>query len=234
MRWFWLFMERRRGSIIKINYYALVCDLPWLIKPEVLITIYMHTPKRQITFKWVQHQKETEHNRAHWGQNIAEWSKNWKQNTTTNHLPNLFCLNFSLFALHRPWRKTWVASPGSGTAAARAALPIPISVCSICRLSRQWYGCQCSGFLTCTQLLMHAIAHRRLYGHRKGVCTGSRLWAKNPLPHRGLEPASVLRSCQSPSPCGLLTTGWSTFGKTRNFFTEFCPPTQWPQCWKLR
>ena len=26
-------------------------------------------------------------------------------------------------------------------------------------VSKQWYGCQCLGFLTCTQLLMHAIAH---------------------------------------------------------------------------
>ena len=34
---------------------------------------------------------------------------------------------------------------------------------------------------------------RGLYGHRKRVCTGSWLWEKNPLPHRGLEPASVLR-----------------------------------------
>ena len=32
-----------------------------------------------------------------------------------------------------------------------------------------------------------------LYGHRKRVCTGSGLWEKNPLWHRGLEPASVLR-----------------------------------------
>ena len=34
---------------------------------------------------------------------------------------------------------------------------------------------------------------RGLYGHGKRVCTESRLWEKNPLPHRGLEPASVLR-----------------------------------------
>ena len=27
------------------------------------------------------------------------------------------------------------------------------------RVSRHWYGCQCLGFLTCTQMLMHAIAH---------------------------------------------------------------------------
>ena len=33
---------------------------------------------------------------------------------------------------------------------------------------------------------------RGLYGHRKRVCTGSWLWETNPVPHRGLEPASVL------------------------------------------
>ena len=31
-----------------------------------------------------------------------------------------------------------------------------------------------------------------LYGHHKGVCTGSWLWEKNHLPHQGLEPESVL------------------------------------------
>ena len=34
---------------------------------------------------------------------------------------------------------------------------------------------------------------RGLYGHRDRICTGSWLWEKNPLPHRGLEPTSVLR-----------------------------------------
>ena len=32
---------------------------------------------------------------------------------------------------------------------------------------------------------------RGLYGHRKRVCTESGLWEKNPLLHRGDEPASV-------------------------------------------
>ena len=68
----------------------------------------------------------------------------------------------------------------------RAALPIPVSVCSIqeqrypflsvcavfkssatrsCQcvqhfhLSKLWYGCQCWGFLTCAQMLVHAITH---------------------------------------------------------------------------
>ena len=42
---------------------------------------------------------------------------------------------------------------------------------------------------------------RGLYEHRKTVCTGCWLWEKNPLPHRGLEPASVLRvAFQSDAP----------------------------------
>ena len=49
------------------------------------------------------------------------------------------------------------------------------------------------GNVTCTQLLMHAIAHWGLYGQRKRVCTGRWLWEKVPFPYRGLEPASVLR-----------------------------------------
>ena len=32
---------------------------------------------------------------------------------------------------------------------------------------------------------------RGMYGHRKRVCTESWLWDKNPLPHRGIEPASA-------------------------------------------
>ena len=27
-------------------------------------------------------------------------------------------------------------------------------------VSKQWYGCQCLGFLTCAQMLMHATPHR--------------------------------------------------------------------------
>ena len=33
--------------------------------------------------------------------------------------------------------------------------------------------------------------HTRMYGHRKRVCSESWLWEKNPLPHRGIEPASA-------------------------------------------
>ena len=58
----------------------------------------------------------------------------------------------------------------------------------------------------CWRMWLHAAAVRtpctdadacdyvqRLYGHRKRVCTGSWLWEKNLLLHRGFEPASVLR-----------------------------------------
>ena len=55
-------------------------------------------------------------------------------------------------------------------------------------VSRQWYGYQCLGLLTCSQ----CWCIRGLYGHRKRVCTESWPWEKNPLPDRGLEPASVL------------------------------------------
>ena len=43
--------------------------------------------------------------------------------------------------------------------AARAALPIPNSAHVIFFVSKQRYGCQCLGSLTCAQMLMHAIAH---------------------------------------------------------------------------
>ena len=39
-------------------------------------------------------------------------------------------------------------------------------------------------------IFVHAIA-LGVCGHRKWVCTESGLWEKNPLPHRGIEPASA-------------------------------------------
>ena len=47
------------------------------------------------------------------------------------------------------------------TAASRAALPIPISVCIIflCPNHGIQHGCQCLGFLTSAQMLRHATAH---------------------------------------------------------------------------
>ena len=98
---------------------------------------------------------------------------------------------FTLFVLHCPVWEIWVALPGCSTAAARAVLPIPTSACSILCVSKQQYGCQCLGFLVCTQmLLMHAMA-RGLCGHRRRVCAGSLLKEKSLCCNWGLEPASV-------------------------------------------
>ena len=47
---------------------------------------------------------------------------------------------------------------GKATTFTRAGLPIPTSVCRIF-VSKQWYGCQCLGFLTCAQMLMYMVAH---------------------------------------------------------------------------
>ena len=42
-------------------------------------------------------------------------------------------------------------------------------------------------------MFMHAIAQRELRMNRNGVCTKALPWEKNPLPHRGIEPESILR-----------------------------------------
>ena len=54
----------------------------------------------------------------------------------------------------RKFRSTYLGK----TAATREALPSPISVCSIFA-SKQWYGWQCLGILTCAQMLLHAVEH---------------------------------------------------------------------------
>ena len=71
----------------------------------------------------------------------------------------LLYLSICFFNTSSPLREIRVTLPAEGTAAARAALPIPISVCSIVRVSKQWCGCTCFGFLTCTRVQMHAMAH---------------------------------------------------------------------------
>ena len=68
-----------------------------------------------------------------------------------------FLLFFSAsFILGRKFRSPYL---GTATAATRAVLPIPNSACSYFCVSKQRYGCQCLGSLTCTQKLMNAIAH---------------------------------------------------------------------------
>ena len=60
--------------------------------------------------------------------------------------------------LHRPLRDIWVRV--TLTRVGRAAARTHCYRCvQYCRVSKQWCGCQCSGLLTCTQMVMHAIAH---------------------------------------------------------------------------
>ena len=40
-----------------------------------------------------------------------------------------------------------------------SAIPISCQCVQYFRVSKQWYGCQCLGCLTCTRILMHVIAH---------------------------------------------------------------------------
>ena len=91
--------------------------------------------------------------------------------------------------------------PGLGIAAAiRAALPTPISVYSIFVCSNIGTTASVWDFNVCTAVDA-CDCTRGLYGQRKRVCTESWLWKQNPLPHRGLEPASVLRlAFQSDAP----------------------------------
>ena len=77
--------------------------------------------------------------------NPQQFSTLWTHNHTNDMIP-------SWYYFIVPCRKF-----GQGTAATRAVLSIPISMCSI-SVSKQWYGSQCLGFLTCVQMLMHATA----------------------------------------------------------------------------
>ena len=57
---------------------------------------------------------------------------------------------------------------------------------------KQWFICDRSGFVTCARVFMHTAAHRGCRNTvRDSICTGSRFWEKNILPHQGIEPESV-------------------------------------------
>ena len=59
------------------------------------------------------------------------------------------------------------------------------------RVSKQWYGCQRLGFLTCTQMLVNVTAHLGCVDTVRESAPEAD-WKKNALLHQGLEPASVL------------------------------------------
>ena len=57
-------------------------------------------------------------------------------------------------------------------------------------VSKQWYGCQCLGFLMCTQMLMHVIACRDCADTRRESALKVD-WEKNPLLYWRLEPQVI-------------------------------------------
>ena len=91
-----------------------------------------------------------------------------------------------------PRRKFESPYPGKAQQPQEQRYPfLPVCVVFLC-VQTMVYGCQNLEYLTCTQILMNAIAH----GGGTDTVRESALetdWEKNPLPHRGFEPASVLR-----------------------------------------
>ena len=105
---------------------------------------------------------------------------------------SFFFFFFAVFlVLHCPYWEIQVALPGQGTAAAGAALPIPISACCTFVCPNNAMAASAWDFLTCARMLMHVIAHGGCTGIVR-VCAGGWLLEKTPLPHQGFEPASVL------------------------------------------
>ena len=84
---------------------------------------------------------------------FAEWAAHGQR---IHWYQNLF--SFFLSSSLIPCGKFRWPYLGKVTAATRAALSIPNSTCVFLCVSRQRYGCQCLGSLTCTQMLMLAIA----------------------------------------------------------------------------
>ena len=79
--------------------------------------------------------------------------------------------NFSspLSLVRNSGQLTWVQNSSSKCSTTHSYLCVQYF-----HVSKQRYGCQCLGFLTCTQMLMHTIAHRGCTD-----CTGSWLGEKS-------------------------------------------------------
>ena len=121
---------------------------------------------------------------------------------------------------------------------AKAALPVPTNVYVFVRrkssatrsyqcvrfcVSRQRYGCQCLGFLTCSQRWCMLYCTRGLYGHRKRVCTESWLWEKNPLPDGASNPRQHCTWLFSQT---LYQLSWPRSTYTLRFYTDIHTHTQ--------
>ena len=77
-----------------------------------------------------------------------------------------------------PCRKFGSPTLGTGTAAARAALPIPIRVCSSFLCPNHGMGASVWGFLTCALMLLHAIDDLR---KSKGLYSISCIYRSMPV-----------------------------------------------------
>ena len=142
-----------------------------------------------------------------------------------------------------------------GTAAAGAALLIPVSVCSIfwCPDSCYTVGTDCCSQLPalgifkhaprCWCMRLHTIVHRGCTDTiRKSTTDTIRKsaleadWAKTPLPHRGLKPASVLHACQSvqfTSCCFFIMRGEIIYGHLGKLIQENIIFMRFCCCFKL-
>ena len=94
-----------------------------------------------------------------------------KHETTLHSSFFPFSLNTSLSFAGNLGRLTWVRQ--SRYKSSTTQLPSPISVCNTFMWPKDGMTPSVLGFLTCAQMLMHAIAHRGLYGLHKRVCAGS-------------------------------------------------------------
>ena len=81
---------------------------------------------------------------------------------------------------------------GKTTAATRAALPIPTSVCCIFMCPENGNSCQCLGFLTCVQMLMYATTHEGFTNTIREYALG-----ENPLPYPESKPSVLHIAFQS-------------------------------------
>ena len=146
---------------------------------------------------------------ARWGRWCSAWQK--KESTFTvstytsqsltgnfSHLtaaratlpiPVGVCRNFSHLTAARATLPipVGVCRNFSHLTAAEAALPIPVGVCSQICMSKQWYSCQCMGFLTRAPILIHAVAHRGCMDTVRESALELD-WGKNPLLHHALKP----------------------------------------------
>ena len=89
-----------------------------------------------------------------------------------------------------PLREIRVASPGKGNNSRKSSATHSYQCVWYFRVFKQRHGCQCWGSLTGVYILMDAIAHEGSTDTVRESALKVDSGKKNPLPHRGIEPAS--------------------------------------------